>query len=345
MKDNCRAPWILVVFVVLSASCGFAILLRKSLGVPTRSKEIHQADMAKDPAALPSVRVLFPHPSALYRGATIQLDFFDENGRPLSLDEIYIGPVSDGGSSGGIYSLEGAQSLKLAYVDRQAGGREIRSGIRYQAYKSLIIDGRPFFRRTEFVAPKLEPSKELYQLTLVLPTPPKARPIPAPMPFQLEGTAPRTDPENKMLHISYFFKGREVPSEAYVVNGKSFKFGVESLGGDLVFSDIDRRIVYGLNLAVDSPKIGEVVTIRGHRKYTVTRSVSKSAEAVTFFPLDQKRIPLSVAVFPPGASETEVLVVPGKYQIRFTEVPKRENSKEMPASDIELGDAPIIRLR
>ena len=228
---------------------------------------------------------------------------------------------------------------------RRAGGREIRSGIRYQAYKSLIIDGRPFFRRTEFVAPKLEPSKELYQLTLVLPTPPKARPIPAPMPFQLEGTAPRTDPENKMLHISYFFKGREVPSETYVVNGKSFKFGVESLGGDLVFSDIDRRIVYGFNLAVDSPKIGEVVTIRGHRKYTVTRSVSKSAEAVTFFPLDQKRIPLSVAVFPPGASETEVLVVPGKYQIRFTEVPKRENSKEMPASDIELGDAPIIRLR
>lgn len=343
VKRGSKVPWLLVVFVGLSASCGFAIWLSKNQKSPARPVEIHRAKGAKNPPASPSVRVLFP--SSLYKGAAIQLDFVDEKGSPLSLDEIYIGPVSDGDNSGGIYSLEGAQSLKLAYVDRQAGGREIRAGIRYQAYKSLVIDGRWFFRRAEFVGPKMEPGKEVYQLTLVLPSPPKARPTPPPMPFQLEGTAPKTAPENRMLHISYFFKGRELPSETYVVNGESFKLGVESLGGDLVFTDIDRRIVYGLKLSVDSPKVGKVDAIRGHRKYTVTRSVHGAAEAVAFFPIDQIRIPLSVAVFPPGAGETEVLVVPGKYRIRFSAVPKTENSKEMPFSDIELGDDPIIRLK
>jgi len=285
-----------------------------------------------------------------YKGVIIQIDLVDESDRPLPQKSIYVGPVTDRESAGSWLTLDGASSVRLGYVDdRPAKLRELRAGILYFAEIETTAGGKAVFQRNEFTVPELDTKSSPYRVKLAFSTHPastvKAEVKVESLPFQLEGVAPDSGPLGEDLCVLYCRNGRAVYKSVGIAKKSSFKLDVDSLGGDLVFTDIDMRVVYGLKLAVASPKIGRVEAIRGHRKYRYFRTLKGGAEIAEFFPMDQARVPLSCAVVPPGRQDADFAAVPGKYRVRICSEENFESRAEMPFIEFTLADQPDVRLR
>jgi hypothetical protein len=275
---------------------------------------------------------------------------YDETDRPLPRNSIYVGPVADRDSAGSWLTLDGASSVRLGYVDdRPAKLREPRAGILYFAEIETIAGGKAVFQRNEFSIPELDAERSPYRVKLAFSThsPPaaKAEVKVESLPFQLEGVTPDSGPPGEDLCVLYCRNGKAVYKSVGIARKSSFKLDVDSLGGDLVITDMDMRIVYGLKLAVASPRIGSVESIRGHRKYRYFRTRNGGVEIAEFFPMDQVRIPLAVAIVPPGKQDAEFGAVPGKYRVRICSEANFENRAEIPFIEFTLADQPDVRLR
>jgi hypothetical protein len=101
--------------------------------------------------------------------------------------------------------------------------------------------------------------------------------------------------------------------------GDSFSLGVSKLGGDLLFSDIDMRVIYGYVSSVEKERVSGVEVLRGHKNYNLARSKGGPPEMALFYTMDQDRIPMACAVFPPGVLATSVKIPPGKYRMRIAD--------------------------
>lgn len=295
-----------------------------------------------------------------YKGPTIQLDFVDEKGRRLSLQDVRLQilsrvdlPKSRMGIGG--VNLYGAQSIKTPFTDRDAKEPTpdwppcMFSGTRYRAeFGCWYLDGSPYFLSTIFTTPKFEAGKDEYRITVVRPSPPagsRNENAPQPSPFQLEGVAPKLAPGKSILEVKYR-NGEKTMGFPPVMNGAPFQLGVDTLGGDLFFSEFSNdRPVVGFRLSVDNPKIGVIEPIKGSRMYTLTRGYPKNstAEKIWFFDMTQTKSPLSVAIFEERSEQERVLLDPGKYRIYTGELPKNGNYSDLTFSEIEVGDELTVK--
>jgi hypothetical protein len=168
---------------------------------------------------------------------------------------------------------------------------------------------------------------------------------PPPSPFQLEGVAPKLAPDKSILTAKYR-NGEKTMGFPYVMNGAPFQLGVDTLGGDLFFSEFSNdRPVVGFRISVDNPKIGVIEPNKGSRMYTLTRGYPKNSteEKIWFFDMTQTKSPLSVAIFEERSEQERVLLDPGKYRIYTGELPKNGNYSDLPFSEIEVGDELTVK--
>ena len=118
----------------------------------------------------------------------------------------------------------------------------------------------------------------------------------------------------------------------------------------MVFTDLGLRTVHGLKLSIKEAKVGDVEAIQGQRKYKLALGKNDAGVFYGLFPMEQSQIPLSIAVFPPGIIETEVLIAPGKYSVRSCPHPKNGKRSEFEFSEnisfeIELGEDLTVHLK
>ena len=305
--------------------------------------------------------LIYPNAS---KGPTIQLDFVDEKGRRLSLRHVnfqILSHVDEPKSLRGIGNINlcGAQSIKTLFTVRDAKepitdealkfSSTLFSGTRYLAsFGSWIIDGSAHNLVTIFTTPEFEVGKDEYRITVVRPSPPAGAVdmnAPKPSPFELEGVAPKLAPRKSILELKYR-NGEKITHYLQVLYGAPFQLGVDTLGGDLFFSEFsDDRPVVGFSLSVDNPKIGVIEPIKGSRMYTLTRGYPKyiTAEKIWFFDMTQSKSPLSVAIFEERSEQERVLLDPGKYRIYTGELPKNGNYSDLPFSEIEVGDELTVK--
>ncbi len=276
-----------------------------------------------------------------YEGPVVRIDFVDDADNPQSLDYVYICPVSNAESRGGTYFLNGARSLIVAYVDRPAKQRELRAGIPYYALRKVVAGGKGKVQRVDFALPALKQETEEYKLKLTF-TSPTDQNLPRPSAFQIEGIAPDVDTPEEILHVSYYLEGQESKRLGECQPGKAFKFGVDVLGGDLVFSDPNIRVIFGVEVSVGNANLGKVRPILGHRKYRYSRSLAGDVELAEFFPENQQNIPTALAVVPGGQQEIEFAAPPGRYRMRVSTKSNYKDRKSLPMIDVELGEAPYF---
>lgn len=107
-----------------------------------------------------TVRELLPEN---YHGPTLQVGFVTEEGVPVSLDEAYLCSKHDPEGGGATWSMQGAQSVRMGFVDHAATDqREMKAGI---SCYGIAFQNRHF----EFDTPPLKPGQDAYTVQIVLP--------------------------------------------------------------------------------------------------------------------------------------------------------------------------------
>jgi hypothetical protein len=329
--------WSIVALAVL-------VIVYWRMGRPSVNSRLEQAanDSSLAVAAVssasiePSLRIREILPSG-YTGPMIEFHFRDLKGMRLTLQNVDIQSISNPDGGGGMWSLDdgtgGSQGLRTAFVAGKATEhRQIRADNDYYALQPSPRPYAPGFLDTaRFRTPRYDPSVPVQVMDVTipeLPQPPGSAEPPKPPAFTLTGTLPNlglsSDVPLALLYVSGEpdASGRRKTAKLPLIHpkpGDSFSLGVSKLGGDLLFSDIDMRVIYGYVSSVEKERVSGVEVLRGHKNYNLARSKGGPPEMALFYTMDQDRIPMACAVFPPGVLATSVKIPPGKYRMRIAD--------------------------
>ena len=303
-------------------------------------------NIEKEDGASPSNWTVVDAVRREYEGPTIQIRWVHEDGRPIELNTIQLQPIDDKESMGCAYPVEGKEeSIRLAYVNRAARSGELRVGTKYYAnYSENMDDGRLVPVVVNFSGPELEPGKNAYAMTLSFPTPKgksgKGGKKPS---VELKGVAPKVAEAVQSLRV-YYRDGDGFRRVGRVAPGAPFRVSVNSLGGDLVFSDGDLRTVYGVVYEVKDAGIGQVDSIDGHRDYEIACPPSKDGRTVEFFPINQTRFPVAFAVVPPNSDKVSFKAVPGQYRMKASRFVGAKREEWIALREVTLGSERVVNL-